>query len=95
VTTGACQQQRDDCVAGCDDEDCRDACAGPYEACLGESIDGSCQLAHERCLVTGEQSADDCDDDHYACVQNGCGDLHDACFAACPSPGCALFPDSQ
>lgn len=95
VATRACQQQRDDCVAGCEDEACRAACAGPYEECLEESIDGSCRLAYERCLDTAEQSADACNGDYYECVRGGCGNQHDACFDACPSPGCALFPDRR
>ncbi len=92
VATGACQRERDDCVAGCDDAACRESCAVPYETCLAGSVDGSCRLAFERCVETGERPDDDCNRDQYECVVDGCEDQHDECFAACPSPGCALFP---
>jgi hypothetical protein len=88
-----CQQERDDCAAGCDDDACRDACAGTYEACLEESIEGACRLTNERCIEAGEQTDVECNGDYFDCVDDGCGDEHVACFVACPSPGCALFPD--
>lgn len=93
AATGACQDERDGCAAGCEDEACRDACAETYELCLGESIDGRCRLANERCLAAGEQTEIECNGDYFDCIEAGCGGEHHACFTACPSPGCALFPD--
>lgn len=93
VATGVCQEERDGCVGACDDEACRDSCAGAYDVCLEQSIDGRCQLAKERCLAAGEQTEIECNGDYFDCIDAGCGGEHDACFTACPSPGCALFPD--
>jgi hypothetical protein len=90
LATQACQQQRSLCQSECTD-DCSQ-CTTSYEACLEESIEGSCQLAYERCLDAGEQIPNACNFNYHECVGDGCGAQRDVCFAACPSAGCGIFP---